>query len=81
MKHKKDEHVETVKKCEHFKDGTCRYSSVQCWFLHENDQNKSKNFSESNIENSLLMKRLIDMVEKYTERTNKLESELKKMCE
>ena len=81
MKHKKDEHVETVKKCENYEDGTCRYSSVQCWFLHENDQNKSKNFSESNIENSLLMKRLIDMVEKYTERTNKLESELKKMWE
>ena len=48
MKHKRDDHVETVKKCENYKDGTCRYSCVYCWFLHENDQNKSKNNSESN---------------------------------
>ena len=28
MKHKRDDHVETVKKCENYKDGTCRYSCV-----------------------------------------------------
>ena len=81
MKHKKNDHAENVAKCENNKDGTCRFSSTSCWFHHENDQNKSKILSDSNMENSSIIKRLMDMVENYTERTIKLESEMKKILE
>ena len=34
MKHRKDNHVKTVKPCRQFLTGSCRFSDELCWFRH-----------------------------------------------
>ena len=34
MQHRKKEHSHTVKVCEKFKEGRCRFVETFCWFKH-----------------------------------------------
>ena len=75
-KHMKFEHTEKVENCRKYKGGACSYGE-NCWFIHENVQiieNNKKNENENNDEN---MKRLFDIVEKFTARVINIEDMIK----
>ena len=44
MKHKKTNHREKVSLCDNFSNGSCIYGDENCWFLHENETEKIKEF-------------------------------------
>ena len=66
------EHPEKVQNCRKYKEGTCSYEE-KCWFIHENIQNIENN-KQNNDEN---MKRLFDIVEKFTARVIDIEDMIK----
>ena len=44
MKHKKTNHREKVSLCDNFSNGSCIYGDENCWFVHENETEKIKEF-------------------------------------
>ena len=42
MKHKKQQHKESVSKCKDFIQGSCTLSTYSCWFLHEESGDKNE---------------------------------------
>ena len=43
LKHRKKEHSHLVPLCMHEKGGTCKFGHLNCWFLHENENETNKN--------------------------------------
>ena len=78
-KHMKSEHAEKVKKCSKYKEGWCSYSD-NCWFIHENFsiENGENNEKDKNENNEDMVKRLFNIVEKFTKRVIKNEEIMKK---
>ena len=74
-----DKHIESVQKCK--SENSCQYDNEKCWFKHE-DQNNGTNYKTNNVieddENSEMMKKLVEMVEKYSERIIILENMMDK---
>ena len=68
--------VLSLENCRKYKEGACSYGE-KCWFIHENIQNienENQNENEYNDEN---MKRLFDIVEKFTARVLNIEDMMK----
>ena len=85
MNHRKAKHSESIPICKHEITGSCRYGSQNCWFNHnkiqidENESmNENTNENENNSQNNEIMQKLIEMVEKYTQRIIHLENMLVK---
>ena len=87
MYHRKTEHSETVPICKHEITGSCQYGFQNCWFNHNKaqiDENESinENINENNFmknnQNNEIMQKLVEMVEKYTQRIVQLENMLVK---
>ena len=62
--HQKEQHRQFIPKCKNFE--TCIYGKATCWFKHEN--NKSRNEDENITNNESMIQKLIQMMEKITER-------------
>ena len=71
MTHKKLEHTESVKLCKKNVEGNCPYSK-NCWFIHEH-LNKKENENQNKT-----IKKLFDIVEKYTSKVINFEEMLMK---
>ena len=72
MTHKKSNHKEYVQMCKNYTKNDCQYSSELCWFLHKNRGNLNFELTNEN-ENKVLMKKLIEMIENYSDKINKLD--------
>ena len=75
LKHKKSYHTEMVPSCKRYVEGNCIYDDHTCWFIHHKTDNMNKNDgNERNIdEDRIIVKRLIEMVEKLTKRIVEIE--------
>ena len=73
----KSEHTEKVKECNKYKEGCCSYL-YNCWFIHENLSSNNVENNENKNENNNDMVRLLDIVEKYSEKVLKIEEMVKK---
>ena len=80
MKHRKTMHSEFVQNCQ---NEDCQHGSHNCWFIHKETKNdKSENMNESNIENNYERKsqndewiqKIMEMLEKYSQRIIILEN-------
>ena len=69
-KHQKTHHKETVPHCTKFTKGICSYDNQTCWFVHnsEEEKNFSENCQKMENEDRILLKNLVDMVEKLMKR-------------
>ena len=83
MSHRKQEHGKFVEMCRDEMIGSCRYGSKKCWFTHQNknlniNENMTKNMKNLEYDNhNDIMQKLIDLVEKHTEKIVFLENQLK----
>ena len=85
MKHRKKSHRTSVPICKASKNGRCYYDSNNCWFHHEDilanqgDQEiiESMDVDENEQKNGVMLQKLFEMVEKYTQRIILLENEIK----
>ena len=87
MNHRKAKHSESMPICKYEITGSCQYGFQNCWFNHNKaqiDENESinenineKNFMKNN-QNNEIMQKLVEMVEKYTQRIVQLENMLVK---
>ena len=72
MKHRKIEHSEYVPSCLKDKSDACHFGKEKCWYKH--DLKKHDN-EEIDNENSEIMTRMFDMMEKMTERFEVIEDQ------
>ena len=65
----KSEHYDKVKKCKKYKEGNCSFYE-NCWFKHEevDKEEKEKEKDVKNENNVEMMKKLFEIVEKFTKR-------------
>ena len=77
FKHKKMNHIETVKSCRGYIEGSCNYDDQNCWFRHfptiilnKNEENENSVHKDNDRK---VLKRLIDKVEKLTKRIVEME--------
>ena len=70
MHHRKQDHRQFISKCRDHVNGSCRRESSVCWYIHEDS-----NVSPDN-EPSDMMTRLFEMMEKFTERMEQIETQL-----
>ena len=76
MKHRKKEHRPSVPKCRNSINGTCKYGSIFCWFTHDDlDTNDNDRFMDEKNE---VIQKLIEMMERMTERIVKIEENSRK---
>ena len=68
-------HSELVSTCKNYVQGTCEYDDA-CWFVHGPGDIKSANEENENLigEDRLLLKKLVEMVEKLTKRVIEIET-------
>ena len=70
MEHRKEKHEHTVPLCEN--SSSCKYEF--CWFIHDKRTEKYEFTNEvEHMENNVVIERLFGLVEKISERMNKLE--------
>ena len=79
MKHMKSEHYGIVKDCKNFKEGKCSYNE-NCWFKHQGIHKKENENIEDvdNENNAEMMKKIFEIVEKFTKRIVDVEDMVKK---
>ena len=70
MKHRTTDHKDSVQDCRDFTNECCNFTANECWFKHGNTQPTIE------IESPVLISRLFEMMEKFTERMEKLETQL-----
>ena len=75
MRHRKQDHENIVPLCKNWVNGTCTFESTKCWFNHENQEknNESENHEKSIKENKEVIEKVLDMMEKFAERIQKVE--------
>ena len=84
MNHRKAKHSENIQTCKNEITGSCQYGSQKCWFNHDKIQiNENANSIENmnhmeNGQNYEMMQKLVEMVEKYTQRIISLENSMVK---
>ena len=67
MKHKKYNHAEMVPDCKNMIK--CEYSDKNCWFNHsDKTEDKNKKVEKENHEDKILLQKLMELVEKISER-------------
>ena len=79
MHHRKHEHVKEVPQCTKSANGTCWFDAKTCWFHHEEIErtNDKRNGDElkNNIYNEEMIEKIFNMMEVFTQRILKLESD------
>ena len=75
MKHIKIEHKEKVEKCRNEKKKCCRYTSNECWFIHENQRNENNENDTTEIENDMI-KNIFGMMKRFESRILHLENKV-----
>ena len=73
MRHKKLEHSELVANCKY--ESLCQYSSQTCLFKHKNIENEN---DQNEIQTNKMIQKVIEMVDKYSERIITLEKKMVK---
>ena len=74
MRHKKQEHRQSVPACVNETQGTCVFGEEKCWFRHNNkDGNNQTNNKDKVNENKEVMERIFNMMENMTNRIMKME--------
>ena len=72
MEHRKLEHPHKISACKKEMEGSCRFGAEKCWYshkyLHQNNQTENQDPE--------LIKRLLTMMEKFTERIQNIENQL-----
>ena len=66
LKHRKQGHIENIPKCKNITKGECVYGDDNCWFNHQGNRNESEIIEK--IKDREILQKLLDMVEKITER-------------
>ena len=74
MKHKKEQHIEIIPICKNSKNGSCMFGPLNCWFNHTNIHENQKNHINNDMENNEMIRKLFDMMEKFTNRLMKIEN-------
>ena len=69
MLHKKKDHSESIPICREALNGTCKFGKINCWYNHENENEKSNCTEE-------VFDKLFDMIEKFTQRIVQIENNL-----
>ena len=81
MVHRKMEHENFVPACRADKNDSCRFSDKECWYKHEDDEylNKYAKYQLNQLDEEVpsnMNTRLLDMMEKFTERLQNLEDQI-----
>ena len=70
-----------VPNCKNILKGECKYSEDKCWFNHHSiskqNENKTETIEKNANEERIVLKKLLDMVEKITERVLTIEKNQK----
>ena len=71
--------INVVKDCKNFKEGKCSYNE-NCWFKHQGIHKKENENIEDvdNENNAEMMKKIFEIVEKFTKRIVDVEDMVKK---
>ena len=72
MNHNKDQHTDTVPFCRQFDN--CMFGA-RCWYKHDLENVKNGEMNNSNTNNELI-KKLIDMMEKFSNRIVNIENNM-----
>ena len=48
LRHKKQEHTHLVPICRNSKNGTCRFGTLKCWFVHKRSETEKQKHSDLN---------------------------------
>ena len=56
MIHKKNNHVNIVKKCEGFLQNRCRFKSTSCWYIHEDEVDDQQKVNAKENDESVFQK-------------------------
>ena len=72
MKHRKSEHSESVPSCKHVLNGACGYGQSKCWFTHNDSEIENQNL---NVKDQEITEKMLDMMEKITQRLQLLENQ------
>ena len=76
MEHRKEEHYNHVSDCIENENGSCRFTSNECWYKHTKVMYNGENQTEvGGIKTSDLIKRLFDMMEVFSDRMASLENQ------
>jgi hypothetical protein len=76
MKHMKEENCNHISECIENENGSCRFSSNNCWYKHTKVMSKEENETDvSGIKTSDLLKRLFNMMEAFADRMTTLENQ------
>ena len=67
MKHRRKDHSDKVPECRDHKNDCCRFQKETCWFKHE---------EKLEIKSPDMVERLFNMMEKFSERMEMMESQL-----
>ena len=74
MRHKKQEHRQSVPACVNETHGTCVFGEEKCWFRHNNKDENNQTYNKDKVnENKEVMERIFNMMEKMTNRIMKIE--------
>ena len=73
MKHRRNEHIESVPLCRDASNGTCHFGNMKCWFNHEDVENLNENGNNVNQE---VVDKIFDMMENFTQRILEIENNL-----
>ena len=74
MKHKKSEHIATVKECRNASSESCSYGEQTCWFCHDLPVVKNE---LANNKNEEVTEKILKIMEKFTLRIIDLENLIK----
>ena len=78
MKHRRNEHIESVPLCRDEKNGTCHFGKLKCWFIHEDVENLNENgmLENGNNVNQEVVDKIFNMMENFTQRILDIENNL-----
>jgi hypothetical protein len=70
MKHRRNDHSDIVPECRDYVNNCCRFQKETCWFKH------GERIENQEIKSPDMVERLFDMMEKFSERMEMMESQL-----
>ena len=90
MRHKKQKHVENVPVCEKFKKGICLRNEIQCWYRHHHVESGDSHHQHSGQQQQVFqsamenpfppeMMKVMEVMEKFSIRMEKMEEKLEKL--
>ena len=76
MIHRKNEHKNVIPTCREHQNGTCRFTTIECWYKHEENLKNYEHEEINMIYPNNLNLRIFNMMEQVTERLEMIEETL-----